>query len=98
MAVLLRRCFEMRVRRSCSAEAPGLACAFHVRASARLVSHWEVNFDAMPKLITGASVTGPLQSIPFLRLSTAGVMLLSGVSAGLPPDGVRRGRGRSNLR
>jgi hypothetical protein len=44
-----------------------------------------------------ASVTGPPPSIPFFAVSTAGVMLLYGVSAGLPPDGVREGRGRSNL-
>jgi hypothetical protein len=47
--------------------------------------------------LISASVTGPPPSIPFFAVSTAGVMLLYGVSAGLPPDGVREGRGRSNL-
>ena len=31
---------------------------------------------------------GPLVVNPFLRFVTAGVMLLYGVSVGLPPDGV----------
>ena len=46
-----------------------------------------------------ASVTGPWKSIPFfaLRRNPCRVMLLYGVSAGLPPDGVRKGKGRSHL-
>src|SRR5271167_2352505 len=44
-----------------------------------------------------SSVTGLRLSIPFCAVSTAGVLLLYGVSAGLPPYGVRRGKGRSNL-
>jgi hypothetical protein len=36
----------------------------------------------------GTSVTGLHVSIPFERHPVAGVLLLSGVSAGLPPDGV----------
>ena len=37
------------------------------------------------------SVTGLSQSIPFLRYPVAGVVLLYGVGARPPPDGVRRG-------
>jgi hypothetical protein len=38
--------------------------------------------------MSAASVTGHRVSIPFERDPVAGVLLLSGVSAELPPDGV----------
>ncbi|HEX8712247.1 MAG TPA: transposase [Terracidiphilus sp.] len=58
----------------------------------------ERNVDSFVNWRISASITGPWKSIPFLRRSTAGSMLLYGVGAGPPPDGVRRGKGRSNLR
>jgi hypothetical protein len=45
-----------------------------------------------------ASVTGPWKSTLFLRRIHCRGMLLYGVGARPPPYGVRRGKGRSNLR
>ena len=54
--------------------------------------------QAMSLLRRNRFCNGPSAVNPFFcAVSTAGVMLLYGVSAGLPPDGVRKGRGRSNL-
>jgi hypothetical protein len=77
----------MRPRRGCRTKA-----AWRSRSVMRILSvPAEMCAGTMLRIFARPSVTGLAQSIPFLRHPLAGVLLLYGVGARPPPDGVRRG-------